>query len=81
MEDLNDNLPTEGKRYYLSHTEYVLTKTNPSFDVLGGEVFKLTQLVCATNAENARKAIINQIEKNNNKLIIQCRVDYLIVGA
>jgi hypothetical protein len=89
MEDLEDNLPTIGKRYYLSHSEYYYTdkaKKNileyaPSFDISYlNEQKKLTQLVCASNLENARKAVTNQLEESGQYRVTRCRIDYLVIG-
>lgn len=86
MEDINDNLPTEGKRYYMSHSEYFYSKTKEAELIEEGWVInfqspmKLSQLVCASNIENARKAIKNQLEKNGKYIVTICRIDYLIVG-
>ncbi len=86
MEDINDNLPTEGKRYYLSHSEYVYSNSylmNQEKDFMErfkDETFKLTQLVCASDLEKAQKAVTNQLEKDKKFLVLKCRIDYLIVG-
>ncbi|WP_179022039.1 hypothetical protein [Winogradskyella forsetii] len=86
MEDLNDNLSTKGKRYYMSHSEYVYTdKWRDKFKEMDkffdfNEPIKLSQLVCATNIDLARKAVIRQLEKSGEFLVLKCRVDYLIVG-
>lgn len=85
-EDINDNLSTKGKRYYMSHSEYVYTKEwQNKFIEMGkpfefNEPIKLSQLVCATNMELARKAVTNQLEKSGEFLVLKCRIDYLIVG-
>jgi ribulose 1,5-bisphosphate synthetase/thiazole synthase len=42
---------------------------------------KLTQLVCASNMENAKQAVKNQLEKSGKFIMTMCRIDYLIVGA
>jgi hypothetical protein len=87
MEDINDNLPTESKRYYLSHSEYVFRdeyieafpkKLQNKFKQK--DVFKLTQLVCASNMKEARRAIIKQLELDGHNLVLKCRIDNLIVG-
>ncbi len=84
MEDVNDNLPTEGKRYYMSHSEYFFTdeyrEKNNIPDSMKYHEFKLTQLVCATNQEKAREAVIRQLEGNKTYLVTKCRIDNLIVG-
>jgi len=86
MEDIKDNLPTEGKRYYLSHSEYVFTKSyleeqGKEFEELfAKEPLKMTQLVCASDMEKAREAVVNQLEKDKKFLVLKCRIDYLIVG-
>ncbi len=86
MEDINDNLPTEGKKYYNSRTEYVFTdeymkSVDEGFYLkFKNELFKLDQLVCASNMENARKAVKDELEKSKQYLVLKCRIDYLIVG-
>lgn len=86
MEDINDNLPTEGKRYYMSHSEYFYSKKEE--DNLKGmnikidfyKTMELSQLVCASNVEKAREAIKNQLEKSGKYIVTKCRIDFLIVG-
>ena len=86
MEDIQDNLPTEGKRYYNSTTEYDFT--DKYLKELGEvfeskfkhELFVLGQLVCASNKDEARKAVIAQMDLSKNKLVLKCRIDNLIVG-
>lgn len=77
-QDFQDNLPTKGKRYYMSHVDYVFKKDSIEFKMFGDEVQKITQLVCASNMENARKAV--EVSLGKNKLILKNRIDYLIVG-
>jgi len=77
-EDLEDNLPTKGKRYYMSHTDYAYKQDSEEFKFVGGEIFSLDQLVCASNMENARKAVEKQL--GDDKMILGIRIDYLIVG-
>lgn len=91
MEDTNDNLPTEGKRYYMSHSEYFYSDKEKD-KIYGGlpismrneinfkEPMKLTQLVCASDMEKARKAVTSQLEKEGRFIVTMCRIDYLIVG-
>jgi len=91
MEDLNDNLPTVGKKYYMSHSEYFYSEKEKDniyasmpISIRNGinfsEPMKLTQLVCATNIEKARKAVRNQLEKEGKFIVTKCRIDFLIVG-
>jgi hypothetical protein len=86
MEDINDDLPTDGKRYYMSHSEYFYTddfknKLNERFPGHDFSIeMKLSQLVCASNIVNARKAVKYQLEKDEKYIVTKCRIDYLIVG-
>lgn len=86
MEDMNDNLPTEWKRYYMSHSQYFYSaKEETNFKELGIDMdfnipMRLTQLVCASNMENARQAVKSQLEKSGKFIVTMCRIDYLIVG-
>lgn len=86
MEDIDDNLPTEGKRYYMSHSEFFYSDSEKeklrkiASDINFYVPMTLSQLVCASNMENARKAVINQLEKEGRYLVTKCRIDYLIVG-
>lgn len=84
MEDFKDNLPTEGKRYYLSHSEYFLReeylkKMELPLSFMDDKI-TLTQLVCATNQEKAREAVLRQLEGNGVYMVTQCRIDNLVVG-
>ena len=74
MEDLEDNLSTAGKKYYLSHSEYFYSDKEKDKICAGMEIskrnkidflkpMKLTQLVCASDLEKAREAVTNQLEK------------------
>lgn len=83
MEDLEDNLPTEGKRYYMSHSEYTYSDKNPMLQAmpqLKYHVFDISMLVCATDMEKARKAVKSVLEKEGMNIVTKCRIDYLIVG-
>lgn len=88
MEDIKDNINTADKRYYMSHTEYVYSdKAKSDFKRLEAaslfnfnDTLKLSQLVCATNQESAKKAVTKSIEESGEYLVLKCRIDYLIVG-
>lgn len=79
MEDEKDNLSTEGKRYYMSHSDWVHNKTNVLFQFSEGKIQTIDQLVCASNKENAKKAVIEALEKND-VTVVRCRIDNLIIG-
>jgi len=79
MEDIEDNLPTEGKKYYMSHSDWVHNETNVLFQFSHGATQTITQLVCASSRENARKAVTEALEKED-VTVLRCRIDYLIVG-
>lgn len=78
-QDFDDNLPTKGKRYYMSHVDYVFKESSIEFRMFGNEVQKISQLVCATNMENARKAV--EASLGDNKIVLKNRIDYLVVGV
>ena len=91
MEDINDNLPTDGKRYYMSHSEcfysekekdriYSSMPISMRNEINFSEPMKLSQLVCASNLEKAREAVKNQLEKDGRFIVTKCRIDFLIVG-
>lgn len=91
MEDINDNLPTDGKRYYMSHSEYFYSEKEKDRiyssmpismrnEINFSEPMKLSQLVCASNLEKAREAVKNQLEKDGRFIVTKCRIDFLIVG-
>ena len=86
MEDVKDNLSTENKRYYMSHSEYLYSeKEQEKLKKIGVEIdfnkrIKLRQLVCATDMLNARAAVTSQLERNGEFLVLKCRIDYLIIG-
>lgn len=83
MEDINDNLPTEGKRYYMSHSEYTYSDKHPILIAMPGlkyETFEISMLVCASDMEKAREAVKNTLEKDDRNIVTKCRIDYLIVG-
>lgn len=77
-EDFKDNLSTKGKRYYMSHVDFVYREDSIEFKMFGKEIQKISQLVCASNMENARKAV--EVSLGKNKMILKNRIDYLIVG-
>jgi O6-methylguanine-DNA--protein-cysteine methyltransferase len=79
MEDIQDNMPTEGKKWYMSHSDWVHNETNVLFSFSHGKVQSISQLVCASNRENARKAVTAALEAND-VTVLKCRIDYLIVG-
>jgi len=84
MEDFEDNISIDGKRFYMSHSEYFysdeeknkITLTDMDFS----KPMQITQLVCASNIENARKAVVNAIEKEGRFVVTKCRIDFLIIG-
>lgn len=78
MEDIHDNLPTIGKRYYMSHAEYQYKKDSEVYKLIGDEVQKISQLVCASNMENARRAVEKSL--GDDKIFLRIRIDYLIIG-
>jgi hypothetical protein len=91
MEDQEDNLPTDGKKYYMSHSEYFYSekeKDNIYSDIpisMRNQInfldpMKLSQLVCASNRSEAKKAVLNQLNKEGKYIVTKCRIDYLIVG-
>jgi len=86
MEDILDNLLTEGKRYYMSHSEFFFSKNEEeNMKKLGAKIdfskpMKISQLVCASNIENAKTAVKASIEKSGQYVVAKCRIDFLIVG-
>jgi hypothetical protein len=91
MEDQEDNLPTDGKKYYMSHSEYFYSEKEKD-NIYSGipismrnqinflDPMKLSQLVCASNRSEAKKAVLNQLNKEGKYIVTKCRIDYLIVG-
>lgn len=77
-EDFNDNLSTKGKRYYMSHVDFVYKEDSIEHKMFGGEIQKVSQLVCASNMESAREAVAMSL--GANKLFLKIRIDYLVVG-
>jgi hypothetical protein len=83
MEDLQDNLPTAGKRYYMSHSQYTYTDKHPkviAMPELKYKSFDISMLVCASDMEKARIAVKNVLEREGRNIVTKCRIDYLVVG-
>lgn len=82
MEDYNDEKSHEGKKYYMSHATYMYNKEHPLFQMFGNHENTVSQLVCASNRENARKAIEASILGDTGKHItfLKIRIDNPVVG-
>lgn len=82
MEDFKDEMSHKGKKYYLSHVEWVYKDTSPLFKMFGNDRQKMTQLVCASDIEEAKKAVEDALMKSNGEdiVIIKNRIDHPIVG-
>ncbi|MDC7249841.1 MAG: hypothetical protein PQJ49_08005 [Sphaerochaetaceae bacterium] len=82
MEDIYDEMSHEGKKYYMSHTIFLYDLEHPLFEMFGNHEQRVTQLVCASNMQNARDAVEKAILGDTGKHItfLQIRIDNPIVG-
>lgn len=68
------------KNYYWTKATYVYKKGTPLYNLAGYRENKLEQLVKASNSAMAEKAVRKQLEEDNDRIILQIRVDELIEG-